>query len=194
MLRWIVRTAAIALCALLVAGCAAGPRLFVNREADLSYYKRIAVLPFANLAGDPNAGERVTRAFVTELFIAERFEMVDPGEFRGVLDIAGGLPDAQGNVDPAKLKDAAARVQATAVIRGAVTEYQLTRAGTNDVPVVGFTVEMVDATDPAKVVWRVQSTRRGKSRVPVLGGAASFGTVTQDLCRDVVARLQRSAF
>jgi hypothetical protein len=180
--------------ALSLTACAAAPRLFVNKDADLSYYKRIAVLSFANLANDPYAGERVTRAFITQLYIAERFDMVDPSEFRGVLDRAGGLPDAQGFVDPGKLKDAAAKVQATAIIRGTVTEYQLLRSGSQDYPVVSFTTEMVDAADPSKVVWRIEITRRGRSRLPLVGGSRSFAKVTRDACREAVAQLQRSAF
>lgn len=176
-------------------GCAAGPRLFVNKKADLSYYQRIAVVPFANLSNDPNAGERVTRAFLTELVIAERFQIVEPGEFHGMLERIGGLPDVQGHADPKKLAEAATAAQATGLIRGAVTEYTMQRTGTDEYPVLTFEAEMIDVATQ-QTVWRITMSERGRGRVPVLGGAGfrSFGTLTQDACRKAVRALQKEAF
>lgn len=176
-------------------GCAAGPRLFVNHKADLSYYQRIAVVPFANLTNDANAGERVTRAFMTELVMAERFQIVEPGEFHGMLERIGGLPDAQGHADPKKLAEAATEAQATGLIRGAVTEYTVQRNGTDEVPVITFDVEMLDVAT-LQTVWRITVSGRGRGRLPVLGGPnhKSFGMVTQDACRDAVKALRKEAF
>lgn len=188
---------AMLLAALLTAasGCAAGPRLFVNRSADLSFYQRIAVVPFANLSGDANAGERVTRAFLTELVIAERFQIVEPGEFHGMLERIGGLPDAQGHADPKKLAEAATAAQATGLVRGAVSEYTVQRSGTDEFPVVTFDAEMLDVAT-GQTVWRITVSERGRGRVPVLGGASrrSFGMVTQDACRKAIRALQKAAF
>lgn len=176
-------------------GCAAGPRLFVNHKADLSYYQRIAVVPFANLSGDMNAGERVTRAFLTELVMAERFQIVEPGEFHGMLDRIGGLPDAQGHADPRKLVEAATAAEATGLIRGAVTEYSIQRNGTDEIPVITFDAEMIDVATQ-QTVWRITVSARGRSRIPILGGASrrSFGMVTQDACRQAVDALRKEAF
>lgn len=176
-------------------GCAAGPRLFVNHKADLTYYQRIAVVPFANLTNDANAGERVTRAFMTELVMAERFQIVEPGEFHGMLERIGGLPDGQGHADPKKLAEAATEAQATGLIRGAVTEYTVQRSGTDEVPVITFDVEMLDVAT-LQTVWRITVSERGRGRLPVLGGAnhKSFGMVTQDACRDAVKALRKEAF
>jgi TolB-like protein len=192
-IRWCLALALV-LGAVLSAGCAAGPRMYVNRDADMAYYRKVAVLPFANLSGDAFAGERVTRAFVTELIIAERFQLVDPGEFRMVLDRMGALPDAQGNLDPQKLKEAAAKVEATGVIRGAVTEYQVQRSGTEECPVLSFYAEMVDVAT-GNVVWRIQTSKKGKGRLPMLGGSGSrtFGRLIEEACTDAVKRLRSAA-
>ncbi len=192
-LRWAPLVIAAAL-AMAAAGCASGPRLFVNREADMTYYKKIAVLPFANLCNDQYAGSRVTRALVTELSIAERYAIVDPAAFSGELDRIGATPDAQGNVDPAKLKEAAAKVEATGVLKGAVTEYSMQNAGGEQFPVVSFDAELIDA-QTGNTVWRVSVTRKGKGRMPILGeGSRTFGRVTQDACQEVVASLRQKAF
>lgn len=178
-----------------VTGCAAGPRLFVNKQADMTFYQRIAVVPFANLTSDGNAGERVTRAFLTELVIAERFQIVEPGEFHGMLDRIGGLPDAQGHADPKKLAEAATAAQATGMIRGAVTEYSVQRNGNDETPVVSFDAEMVDVATQ-KTVWRITVSERGRGRIPILGGGSrrSFGMVVQDACRKAVDALKKEAF
>lgn len=187
---------AVVLTALLVAGgCAAPGRYYVNREADMAYYKKVAVLPFANLTSDRYAGERVTRMFVTELIIADRFQVADPGELRAVLERTGGLPTMEGTYDPKKLKDAAAEVGATGFIRGAVSEYQMTGSTSSaQRPSVAFDAEMVDVAT-GKTVWKASISKRGRGRLPVVGGGtATLSRLTEEACRDVVQRIDREAF
>jgi len=180
---------------LATAGCAAPMRVFVNRQADMTLYQKVVVVPFANLSGDPYAGARITRAFTTELVIADRFQLIDPSQLLGELDRAGALPDANGQLDPAKLRDAATKLEATAVIRGAVTEYASRGSGTDTYPVVGFDAEMVD-TATGNIVWRVSVTESGKGRVPIVGGAGerTFGRVTEAACQRAVNELRKQAF
>lgn len=189
---WTRRAAMAAL--LLAAGCASGPRLYVNSQADLTFYKKVAVLPFRNLTNERFAGERVTRAFLTELVMTEHYEIVDQNEFASVLDKIGGNPGFEGVYDPAKVKDAAGQIQATGVLRGTVTEYTMQRSGTNDFPVVAFDAELIDVATN-NVVWRGSVVRRGKGRVPLLGGGErTYGQLVQDATRDLVRRIEREAF
>jgi len=178
----------------LTSGCAASPRLFVNREADMTLYEKIAVLPFHNLSGDAYASARVTRAFTTELIISERFQIVDPALLSGELERLNAGFDAQGQINFARLRDAATAVGATAVIRGAVSEYAMRRAGTGEVPVVSFDAEMVDVAT-GFVVWRISVTETGKGRLPVVGGPGerTFARVTQAACQRAVAVLRAKA-
>jgi len=186
---------ALGLAALATSGCAAPVRVFVNRQADMTLYQKVVVVPFANLSGDAYAGARVTRAFTTELVIADRFQLVDPAQLLGELERAGVLPDANGQLDPAKLRDAAARLEATSVIRGAVTEYASRGSGADLYPVVGFDAEMVD-TATGNIVWRISVTESGKGRVPIVGGAGerTFGRVTEAACQRAVNELRKKAF
>lgn len=185
-MRLAARLAAGALALVVTSGCAA-PRLFVNREADMTLYAKVAVLPFHNLSGDAYASARVTRAFTTELIIAERFQIVDPAVLSGELERLNAGYDAQGQINFAKLKDAATAVGATAVIRGAVSEYAMRRAGTGEVPVVSFDAEMVDVAT-GFVVWRISITETGRGRLPIIGGPGerTFARVTQEACRRAV--------
>lgn len=179
---------------LLSAGCSA-PHLFVNRDADLSLYRKVTVLSFANLTGDPYAGGRVVRAFTTELAIAEPYHLVDPSQFMAELDRLGARPDGQGNYDSAKLREAAAKLEVTGLIRGAVTEYGMRRSSSDEYPVLSFDAEMIDiATN--NMVWRISVTEKGRGRIPIVGGAGSrtFGRVTQDACARAVRLLRGRAF
>lgn len=185
-----------ALVALLAAapGCASGPRLYVNSQADLSFYKKIAVIPFRNLTSERFAGERVTRAFLTELVMTEHYEIVDQNEFAAVLDKIGGNPGFEGIYDPAKVKEAATQINVSAVLRGSVTEYTMQRTGTSDIPVVAFDAELIDVAT-SNVVWRGSVVRRGKGRVPLLGGGTrTYGQLVQDATRDLVRQIEREAF
>ncbi|HYJ34498.1 MAG TPA: hypothetical protein VE326_14945 [Candidatus Binatia bacterium] len=192
--RTVVRMTA-ALLLLGVAGCAAHGRFYVNGEADMAFYKKVAVLPFANLTSDRFAGERTTRMFVTELVIADRFQVSDPGELRSVLERTGGLPTYEGTYDPKKLKDAAVEVGANGLIRGAVSEYQMVGSNSGSLrPSIAFDVEMIDVAT-SKVVWKASITKRGKSRVPILGGGApTLSRLTEEACREVVQRIDHQAF
>jgi len=190
-----VLPAALLAAAAWLGGCAAPGRLYVNPEADMAYYDRIAVLPFDNLSGDRFAGARVTRAFVTELVISGRYQIVEPEEFRVALAAIGGEANVQGQYDMAKLKEGAQRVQAKGILRGAVTEYQMMRAGSDQIPVVSVDVELVDVAT-GNIVWRLSTTKRGRGRIPLLGGpnTRTLASVTQEACMEAVQRLEREAF
>jgi hypothetical protein len=176
-------------------GCAStAPRIYVNPQADLSLYQKVAVLPFSSLTSQPLAGERVTRVFVTELIIADRFRVVEPPEIRGVLRELDAQPGPDGSYDAEKLRQAAGKVEATGVIRGDVTDYQIQRVGPDEYPVLSFTVEMIDVAT-GNVVWRASITKRGNPHVPVFGGSSSstLGRLTQEACVEVIDGLRGKA-
>ena len=184
-------SALLAAAALLLSGCAAAPRLFVNREADMTMYKKVAIAPFTNLSGEPFATGRIVRAFTTELVISGRLQIVDPSMYQAELERMNASMDSQGAIDVTKLRDACGKLEATAVIRGAVSEYGIRRTGTEDYPVVSFDAEMVDVATGI-VVWRVSVTESGKGRLPIVGGAGerTFSRVTEKACRRAVNLLK----
>lgn len=189
------RTLAAAALALALGGCAAPSRLYVNPDADVSFYKKVAVIPLQNMTPDRFAGDRVTRALMTELMIARPFRLVEPIEVLDRLAAKNASPDASGHVDPARLKEALAGLEATGVIRGAVTEYEVRRTSSEELPLVTFDVEMIDL-ETQTVVWRVSISKRGHGHFPLLGvsGVRTLGALTQEACAETVARLKGKAF
>jgi hypothetical protein len=177
--------------ATLLLGCAPAPRLFVNRQADMTLYKRVVVVPFNNLSGESFAASRIVRALTTELVIADRFQMVDPSLLLGELERQNVTPDATGQLEIGKLREAAGKLEATAIIRGSVTEYTRQRRGTDEFPVVAFDCEMVDV-QTGIVIWRISVHESGKGRLPVIGGAGerTFSRVTEEACQRAVALLR----
>ena len=193
-LRALAARFALAAAGLALAGCAASPRLFVNSQADMTLYKRVVVVPFGNLSGDPYAAGRVTRAFTTELVIADRFQLVDPSLLMGELDRVGARADNTGQFEIARVRDAATTLKATAIIRGTVTEYGTRRSGNDDYPVVSFDSEMVDV-QTGTLIWRISTTRTGKGRLPLVGGSGerTYSRVTEEACKEAVAVLKGKA-
>ena len=189
--RWLTLVALTAV-TLSLASCASNVRVFVNPDADMAFYTKIAVLTFTNVAGDPLAGQRVTRGFLTELIMTNRYQVIQPEEFRAYLAKTAGPPTMEGSWDPTKIKEAATALGATAILRGGVTEYQLERSESGDVPLIAFDAELVDVAT-GNVVWRSSISRRGKSPVPFAGGSRSLGRLTQQACQEMVAELRKGA-
>jgi TolB-like protein len=184
---------ALAALGLVLPSCAPATRIYLNPDADMAFYTKIAVLPFSNLSGEGLAGPRVTRAFITSLIITDRYQVVQPEEFRAALLKGNVMPEADGSFDLLKIKEVALQLGATGVLRGAVGEYAMQRSESGDVPVIAFDAELVD-TNTGNVVWRSSIAKRGKSRVPVFGSnSRSLGRLTQDACDELVARLRGRA-
>lgn len=185
--RWLPGLAMTAL----LAGCAPSPRLFVNRQADMTLYKHVVVVPFSNLCGEAYAPGRVVRALTTELVIADRFQMIDPSTLLGELVKSNIAPDATGQIELGQLRSVATRLNATAIIRGSVTEYSIHRQGTDEYPVVAFDCEMVDV-QTGIVIWRLSVSETGRGRLPIIGGAGerTFTRVTEEACKRAVKLLR----
>jgi TolB-like protein len=187
--RRLLAIGAIWMAAASLLSCASGMRVYVNPEADLAFYKKIAVLPFTDMSGNSLAGPRVTRAFVTELIMTNRYQIVQPEEFTAALARMRIYP-ASGAYDPSQLKDVATQMGLTGILRGAVNEYQMTRDGSGEIPVIGFDAELLDV-NTGNVVWRSSISRRAKGRLSVVGsGSRSLGRLTQDACVEMVAQLR----
>jgi TolB-like protein len=149
-----------------VAGCAAiGDTVrYVNPEADFSFIKKVAVLPFNNMSADRFAGEKVRSALSVDLMARGVFEIVEEGEVskavRLILRGVGAEEGAAVEVTKETLKTIGERLGVQAVILGNVEEYGISVGGT--AATVTISLRMLDVNS-AIVLWQVRTTASGKS-------------------------------
>ena len=176
-----------------LAGCAGPSRLYVNPQADQGYYKKVVVVPFATVSGNVLSAPRVTEAFVSELIIADAYQVVEPELMTEALANIGIEPDGTGRYPSDKVKDIATKMGVQGIIQGTVTEYEMQRRGEDDSPVLGFNAEMIDLAT-GNVVWRCHWVGRGVGRVPIVGGGIrTLAQLTQHACEDAVSDLKAHA-
>lgn len=145
-----------------VAGCSGSVITYINPEANFSFIKKIAVLPFNNMSGDRFASERVRNTLTVDLMSRGVFEVVERGEVSKVMGLvfrAAGIEEGRAiEVDKETLKLLGERLGVQAVILGSVDEY----AGRGGVAVVALSVRMLD-TSSGIVLWQAKSTVIGTS-------------------------------
>ncbi len=175
---------------LVTAGCGGvSIRKYIHPDADMSFYKKVGVIPFRNLSSDRLAGTKLTETFVTELMIPNRFEVAPPGEFRHIVQkvsLAVG-PISEVEFVPAQLKKIAKESGVQGIFMGTVQEYEMTRIGQAQYPVISLNVRFVDA-ETGTVVWQESYFERGGPKLPVLaiGEIMTLGELSQRTCRHVM--------
>jgi len=181
---------------LIVFGCG-GPRTFLNANTDWTFYKQLGVLPFINLTTDRFAGEKVQSSFITELFLAEKFQVVEPGEFNSKvaqeLKSSGAQPTQELSLDQIKMIGQKMGVQG--IIEGTVREYSMIRVGQVDYPVISLSVRMIDVPT-GTVIWMTSFSQKGGPKWPVvsIGETHTLSELTQKICHQLVSDFVGKAF
>lgn len=149
----------------LVTGCGGSTSnsYHIRRDVDFSYIKRVAVLPFSNLADQGNAGDIVRHMLTNELLASGMVDVVMPGEVMTAVNIAAAKNVFSMSAEEIKKVGTALKVQA--VIFGAVEKFGSSSLGTIQVPEVTLTLMMAE-TDTGSIIWSVTTT----------GGGAGFAT------------------
>ncbi len=176
---------------LILAGCAGTHRAYLNDQADLEFYSRVAVVPFWTTAGDRDAGVRLADLFTTELMITGKYEVVEPGRFRNL------LAEKQVSLDPQrrglprdKVKEVGEAAGAQALFEGTVLSYEMARVGQSSFPLITVELRMVDV-ESGELIWMTTLTRKGGPTVPFFGWGEIHTLdelaqkVAQDLARSV---------
>lgn len=177
--------------------CAGGPRIYLNPEADMSFYQKVGVVPFLNLTGDRFAGEKMTNTFVTELLITKKFDVIERGEFdhivQQVRSSTGGSPSVE--LTAAQLKAIGEQAGVNGIIEGMVKEYEMVRLGPGTYPLITFSAKLVDAPT-GRVVWESSYSIKGGPKLPIIswGETHTLGKLAQKACRKVVRKFVGKAF
>jgi hypothetical protein len=182
---------------LLVLASCSGPTRFLDPEADLPYYQKVAIVPFTSLAQDRAGGAKVTDVFFAELLQSHPAEVVDPGQFAAAMQkVRGGTPPES----PWSTEDLARLGETTGAqgfYFGTVRDYEMVRAGQDSYPHVSLEARFVDAAT-GRVVWSASRTKRGGPGVPIIGWLFSalgggethtLGELTADVCREMLETL-----
>jgi TolB-like protein len=170
-----------------------GPRRFVHPAADIAFYERLALLPFDNLTAERAAGDKVTRAFLTELLIARRFDVVDPGRAVKLARDEGIVPPIKvGELTEATLMSLGERMGVQAVLSGVVREYTMVRIGQTQYPLITLDVTLVD-TATGTTVWVLSHTKKGGPNLPFVSVGETFtlGELLQEICQETVSKIPR---
>jgi polysaccharide biosynthesis protein PelC len=174
-----------------------GPRTFLNGNTDWTFYKQLGVLPFANLSADRFAGGKVQSAFITELFLTEKFQVVEPGDFNlKVADELKGSGTQPGQeLSLAQIKTIGEKTGVQGIIEGVVREYTMIKVGQADYPVISLSIRMIDVPS-GTVIWMTSIDKKGGPNLPVisLGETHTLGELTQKICHQAISDFVKRAF
>jgi TolB-like protein len=173
------------------AGCTPPPE-YRNENADFAFYKKVAIIPFSNLTNDHSAGEKVTSSFTTELLISNVVDVANGGDFaKTVRDvIKTDRADFTQELSSEEAINLAKAAGVQGIIVGAVKDFGTARVGSEEFPLVGIVVRLLDAQS-GKVIWSFETTRRGGPGFPVFsfGETHTLGELTTKVCRQATDRL-----
>lgn len=186
----IIKTALWCTATVLLVSCAGSTTHFTDPDADLPYYERVGILPFASLANDRAAGQRVTSIFFTELLETSFAQVVEPNQFAvAALKVRGNAPPGSpwSATDLAKLQE---ETDVQAVFIGLVRNYEMTQTGRSTYPMVSLELRLVD-TATGRMVWSASKTKREGPGVPLFnwGRSKTLPDLSARICRDLLRTL-----
>ncbi len=171
-----------------VAGCAPGATSFVHPEVDFGRIHRCAVLPFANLSSDQNAGLRMQSVFVSELLTRKGLAIIEPGEVQAALrELRLGQDQAP---TPEQYIQLGKRISADAVFAGTIQEYGTEATGHDRTYQVTADFTLTE-TETGAMIWKAQVHETGMTvwRKLFGGQSASLYDVSRAAVRKAIGTL-----
>lgn len=174
---------------LILAQCAPRPRVYFKPQTGFRPYKNLAILPFDNLSGKEDAGKQVANMFLVELLKKSFFRIVEPGEVDRVL--REERIRSSDNIDMKNARLLNEKLGADLLLIGAVNEYDYMIIEGRQIPKVGFTVRLLDASN-GEIVWAATYSRKGDDTELIFGWGlvSSLSDLAQKSVRDVLKSLK----
>lgn len=141
---------------------------------------RLAVLPFDNLTSEGTSGEVMTVVFFTEVGARGDYEPVEAGIVAAALESLGVR--TAGSLSAAQLKAIGESLGAPRLLVGSVLENGFVHTPEGDLPSVGVTLKLLDATS-GRVLWTKMGFKTGDD------GETVFGWGREKSPRKLAARL-----
>jgi TolB-like protein len=157
-----------ALCVLLLVflSCAHPPRIYLSPQTDLSEFKKIAVLPFDNLSGEEDAGEKMTEIFTIELLRMGSFSVAEPGRVKKA--VMEKRIRTTRDVDIEAAKWLGENLEVDLILAGSVLEFSIQESANKKVPMVTVISRLVQA-DSGVTVWAAYQSRQGDDKESLFG-------------------------
>ncbi len=139
---------------------------YLKPGLTVSDVKSIAVIPFDNISGYPDAGKKVLNLFLTELIHTELFEIKEMGEVEKSLRNLRIRNIAE--IDSSKLQQLGEQLNVRAIIVGSIDEYDLRQDRNDTIPVVAISARMLNV-QTGDILWAVSHAQDGRDRETVFG-------------------------
>jgi len=162
--------------------------VFFEENMDFGSLRSVAVLPFQNLTGVDEAGERVRDVFMGRLLATGALYVLPPGEVaRGISKIPR-IPSDGPSSD--QIKQLSTILGVEAIVTGVVREYGTVRSGSTSANVVSVGVQMIEVAS-GQVIWSASSTKGGVTVLDRLigGGGDPMDDVTVKAVDDLLDKL-----
>jgi curli biogenesis system outer membrane secretion channel CsgG len=143
---------------LAISACGPKPEVYFKRDISFKPAKTIAILPFNNYSGKEDAGKQVSNMFLVELLKKPYFIVLEPGEVDRVMREERIRSSEQ--IDYAAAKVFKEHLAADYILIGAVNEFSYLTRSEREVPLVGFSVRLLD-TNTGQIVWAANHSRKG---------------------------------
>ena len=137
------------------------------------------------------AGAKLTVAFTTELYVAQQFQVIEPGAFRAIKNSTLERPRHEATeLTPEELQSVGAAAGVQGIFQGIVRDYEMARIGAKSYPLITLEVRLLDAAT-GQVVWSNSVTKRGGPKFPIFGWGEvhTLGELASDAAREVVGGL-----
>lgn len=142
----------------LLMACGPKPQVYFKEQVSFRPSKTIAILPFNNYSGQEDAGKQVSNMFLVELLKKPYFELIEPGEIDKVMREERIRSSEQ--IDFATAKIFKEKLKADYILIGAVNEYSYLTKSIREIPLVSFSVRLLD-TESGQIIWAASHSRKG---------------------------------
>jgi TolB-like protein len=178
-----------ALCLLLFVflSCGHPPRIYMRPQTDLSGFKKIAVLPFDNLSGEEDAGEKITEIFTVELLRMGSFSVAEPGRVKKA--VMEKRIRTTRDMDIEAIKWLGESLEVDLILAGSVLDFSVEESANKKVPMVTVISRLVQA-ESGVTVWTGYQSRQGDDKESLFG----WGRITSlsELARLAVSEMLQS--
>lgn len=148
----------------------AGPRIYIQQNADFTFIKKVAILSFENLTNDKYAGDKIRDIVTTEVLRRGYFDVVEHGEVNRVLKEEGMNSATAIGLETANRIGKKLGIQG--LILGSVEEYGVNQAGGRSSSHVAVSMRLL-AVSSGKILWHVSHNIEGGTVLDRLFGIGS---------------------